>query len=67
MEKFAIYIKANSQTEKIRKVSINAFDHYQAHKNVLSKIDIKKEDIVYIKDSKGNEVFNLEQGFLFDE
>lgn len=67
MEKFIAFIKANNQTEKIRKVSILSMDHYNAHKNVLSKLDIKKEDIIYIKDSKGNEVFNLDKGFIFDE
>lgn len=67
MEKFAVYIKANSNTEKTRKVSINAFDHYQAHFNIHNKLDIKREDIVTIKDSRGNEVFNLDKGFLFDE
>jgi hypothetical protein len=67
MEKFAVYIKANSNAEKIRRVNIDAFDHYQAHYNILKKINIQREDIVNIKDSKGTEVFNLDQGFLFDE
>jgi len=66
-EKFTIFVKSTINGDKNRKFNISALDHYLAHKYAINKTNQIKEEIVSIKDSKGNEVFNVNAGFLFDE
>lgn len=65
MEHFTVHVK-NLITNKIRKIALPCADHYLAHKKIFESINMFKEEIVSIKDSKKNEVFNLEQGFIFE-
>jgi len=65
MEQFTVHVK-NLITNKIKKVEARCMDHYLAHKTVFENINMFKEEIVSIKDSKKNEVFNLDQGFIFE-
>ena len=65
MEQFTIYIKGNG-SDKIRNTKIKCQDHYLAHKTALENINLFKEDIVSIKDSRKIEVYNLTDGFIFE-
>jgi hypothetical protein len=66
-EKFTVYVKNSVASDKNRKFNILALDHYLAHKYGIDRTNQIKEEIVSIKDSKGNEVYNINAGFLFDE
>lgn len=66
-EKFTIYVKGSVTGDRSRKFNIFAFDHYLAHKYAINKTNQIKEEIVSIKDSKSNEVYNMDAGFLFEE
>jgi len=66
METFTVVIKGISSTEKSHQVKIKAEDTWLAHKLGLEHYNELKEDIVQIKDSKNNEVYNTDKGFLFE-
>ena len=64
LETFTVNIKGIT-SEKIRSVKIKTLDHYSAHKEGLGYYNELREDIANIKDSKGNEVYNINNGFIF--
>lgn len=64
LETFTVNIKGIT-SDKVRSVKIKAMDHYLAHKDGLSYYNELKEDIINIKDSKGNEVYTINGGFIF--
>lgn len=64
LETFTVNIKGIT-SDKIRSVKIKALDHYLAHKEGLTHYNELKEDIVNIKDSKGNDVYTINSGFIF--
>lgn len=66
MEQFTVHIKSLI-SDKVRSTKVTCEDHYLAHKTSLQGINLFKEDIVSIKDSKKTEVYNLTDGFLFDQ
>jgi hypothetical protein len=66
METFTVVIKSVHNADRTRTVKIKAEDTWLAHKEALSKYNEFREIMATIKDSKGNEVFNLEKGFLFE-
>jgi len=65
METFTLMVRGIA-SERTRNVKIKAMDHYLAHKDGCYKYNELREDIINIKDSKGNEVYTLEKGFLFE-
>lgn len=66
METFTVVIKSAYSSEKSRSVKIKADDTWLAHKESLKEYNELRENVVSIKDSKGNEVYNLEKGFIFE-
>lgn len=66
MEKFTVVIKNVYASGKSRNVIINAEDTWLAHKLANDHYNALKEDVVVIKDSKNNEVYSLEKGFIFE-
>ena len=65
MEQFSIVIK-NLITNKTKTVKLLCMDHYEAHKRVCNNINLFSEEIVSIKDSCKHEVYNLNDGFIFE-
>jgi len=65
MEQFTVYIKSNT-SDKIRSTKIKCEDHYLAHKATLENVNLFREEITSIKDSRKNEVYNLTDGFIFE-
>lgn len=65
MEKFTVQIKG-VYSDKTRNISVEAEDHILAHKNTCYYYNEIREDIISIKDSKKNEVYNLSKGFIFE-
>ena len=65
MEQFSVVIK-NLISNKTRTVKLLCMDHYEAHKSVCDSINLFKEEIVSIKDSGKHEVYNINDGFLFE-
>lgn len=65
MEQFAVSVK-NLLTNKVRTVKITCMDHYEAHKQVCDDINLFREEIICIKDSNKNEVYNPDVGFIFE-
>jgi len=65
MEQFSVQVK-NIVSNTVRNVKVQCFDHYEAHKRICDKINLFREDIISIKDSRKNEVYNLQDGFLFE-
>lgn len=66
MEKFTVVIKNVYSSDKSRSVTIKAEDSWLAHKEANNYYNQLREDVVSIKDSKNNEVYNLEKGFIFE-
>lgn len=66
MEKFTVYVKSVFNNDKARKISVTSEDTWLAHKAAILQTHQLKEDIVSIKDSMNNEVYNINTGFLFD-
>lgn len=66
METFTVVIKSINALEKTRTLKINAEDTWLAHKIATDSYNELKEDIVQIKDSKNNEVYNLDKGFILE-
>lgn len=66
MEKFTVVIKNVYASDKSRNVKIEAEDTWLAHKKANDYYNQLREDVALIKDSKNNEVYNLEKGFIFE-
>lgn len=66
METFTVVIKSAYSSDKSRSIKIRAEDTWLAHKETLTEYNELRENVVSIKDSKGNEVYNLEKGFIFE-
>jgi len=66
MEKFTVIIKSVYSSDKSRSITINSEDQWLAHKEANNYYNQLREDVVSIKDSKNNEVYNLEKGFIFE-
>lgn len=66
METFTVVIKSAYSSEKSRSVKIKAEDTWLAHRQSTEYYNELRENVVSIKDSKGNEVYNLEKGFIFE-
>jgi IS4 transposase len=66
METFTVVIKGLSMPEKTHQVKIKAEDGWLAHKYGLEHYNELKEEIVQIRDSRNNEVYNRDKGFLFE-
>jgi hypothetical protein len=66
MEKFTAVIKNIHSSDKSRSVKVTAWDQWEAHKFATDKYHQYREDIVSIRDSKNNEVYDLEKGFIFE-
>lgn len=66
METFTAVVKSVYASDKTRNVKVTAEDHYLAHKYAGEYYNELREEIVSIKDSKKNEVYNPEKGFLFE-
>ena len=66
METFTAVIKSHGNPEKnrTRSVKIVAEDTWLAHKHACDHYNELKEFIFAIKDSRNNEVYNIEKGFL---
>jgi len=67
MEKFTVVIKNVYASDKSRNVKIEAEDTWLAHRKANDHYNQLREDVVSIKDSKNNEVYNLEKGFIFEQ
>jgi len=66
MEKYTVIIKSVYSSDKSRSIIINSEDQWLAHKEANNYYNQLREDVVSIKDSKNNEVYNLEKGFIFE-
>ena len=66
METFTVVIRNAHSTDRTRSVRIKAEDHILAHKLATQEHSQLKEDIICIKDSRKNEVYNIEKGLLFE-
>lgn len=66
METFTAVIKSHINADKSRTVKITAEDAWIAHKVACEHYNELKEFIPTIKDSRNNEVYNLEKGFIFE-
>jgi hypothetical protein len=66
METFTVVIRNAYATDKTRSLKIKAEDHILAHKLGTQEHSQLREDIISIKDSRKNEVYNIEKGFLFE-
>jgi len=66
MEKFTVVIKNVHTSDKSRSIKIDAEDTWLAHRYGNEYYNQIREEIVSIKDSKNNEVYNLEKGFIFE-
>lgn len=66
MEKFTVVIRNVYASDKSRNVKIEAEDTWLAHKKANEYYNQLREDVVLIKDSKNNEVYSLEKGFIFE-
>lgn len=68
METFTAVVKShvNPEKNKARSIKIVAEDTWLAHKYACDNYNELKEYIFAIKDSRNNEVYNAEKGFLFE-
>ena len=66
METFTAVIKSHINVDKSRTVKIAAENTWIAHKIACSYYNELKEFIPTIKDSRNNEVYNMEKGFIFE-
>jgi hypothetical protein len=66
METFTAIIKNHGSLDKSRTIKVSAEDTWHAHKEACSYYNEIKEFIPTIKDNRGNEVYNIEKGFIFE-
>lgn len=66
METLTAIIKNVYASDKSRSIKVRAEDTWLAHKLTSEHYNQLREDVVTIKDSRGNEVYNLEKGFLLE-
>jgi len=66
METFTVIVK-NSYADKNRNIRVQCEDMWLAHKAATLQTHQLKEEIISIKDSRNQEVYNLTKGFIFEE
>lgn len=66
METFTTVIKSHVSSDKSKVIKISAEDAWLAHKYACKSYNELKEYVHSIKDSKNNEVYNHEKGFIFE-
>lgn len=66
MEVFTAIIKNYTNIDKSRTIKVTDEDAWLAHKQACKYYNELKEYILNIKDSRNNEVYNIEKGFIFE-
>jgi len=66
MEAFTVIIKSHTSSDKSRATKIKAEDTWLAHKYACDHYNELRDYIQTIKDSRNNEVYNFEKGFIFE-
>jgi len=66
METFTAVVKNYINIDKSRTIKITAEDTWLAHKLACNYYNELREYIINIKDSRNNEVFNIEKGFILE-
>ena len=66
METFTVVIK-NLYVDKTRNIKVRSEDTWLAHKQALEEYNQLREEIALIKDSRNNEVYSLNKGFIFED
>jgi ABC-type transport system involved in cytochrome c biogenesis ATPase subunit len=64
MKKYNVIVQDIYERNKQKHITIQAVDHYLAHKNGLKHTNALREEIAIIRDQNNSIVFSYKDGFI---